>query len=383
MPAAFGEPRIQARAWCLLWSWAMAWSLVHAWHAGGSWHWFTQGSQVLFDDDPGTNLHLYARHPELQIGPLAFVVAAPMLLFQAGTARVVAIALMSTSGLVLLAGLWALVPPRRRSEARLLWAGATLLPVWAELATRAGHLDDVLALAFAVAAMRALVRGHPLLTGVFLAAAVDSKPWALAFAPMLLALPWRQWWKAAVVLVTGVLAAWLPFLLADPNTMAAARFTIRTSAFSGLRAMGFTDPATPPWDRPVQLLLGGVLGTLAVFRGRWPAVILLATGARILLDPKTYGYYTSGVLLGALAYDLMCGRSQWPRLTCLGLIMLYLPQVFPPAGNPFPPQLAGMLRVMYVAIAAGVVLLSPRRPDAERDKATDTTPTPRVPAPAS
>lgn len=99
--------------------------------------------------------------------------------------------------------------------------------------------------------------------------------------------------------------AWVPFLLYDGRTLIAARFTIPTATSSGLRALGFTYPHTPSWDRPAQLILGCLLGMLAVTRGRRTAVIVLGTAARILLDPEVYSYYTAGILLGAVAYDLV------------------------------------------------------------------------------
>jgi hypothetical protein len=182
----------------------------------------------------------------------------------------------------------------------------------------------------------------------------------LAFAPLLLALPRRDWWRAALAALAALMAAWLPFLLYDPGTLNASRFTISTAVSSGLHVLGFTDPQTPSWDRPAQLLLGCLLGTIAVVRGRWPAVILLATSARILLDPEVYGYYTSGVLLGAVAFELIVARYRLPWLTMTGALALQgvrmLGQVVP-----IPLEVMGWLRVGYVALVIAVVLLPARR----------------------
>jgi hypothetical protein len=344
------------RVWRWLWAWTGLWTLIQAKGAGGSWHYFAQGSRLLFADDGGEGLHLYAAHPELQIGPLTFLMARPFQLLGPMEGRVIAVVLMSLTGPPLLAVLWRLVPVPARSPHRLLAAGLLFLPVWGILGTHAGHLDDVLALACGVAAMYALNSGNAIATGLLIAAAADCKPWALAFAPLLLALPRRDWWRAALAAAAALMAAWLPFLLYDPSTLNASRFTIPTAVSSGLHVLGFTDPQTPSWDRPAQLLLGCLLGTIAVVRGRWPAVILLATSARILLDPEVYGYYTSGVLLGAVAFELIVARYRVPWLTMTGVLALHGVRML---GNvvPIPLEVMGWLRVGYVALVVAVVLL--------------------------
>jgi hypothetical protein len=349
-------PDTQARrVWRWLWAWTTLWTLIQVRGAGGSWHYFAQGSRLLFGDERGEGLHLYASHPELQIGPLTFLVARPFQLLGPMQGRVLAVLLMSLTGPPLLAALWRLVPAPVHRPSRLLVAGLLFLPVWQILATHAGHLDDVLALACGVAAMCALSSGNALATGLLVAAAADCKPWALAFAPLLLALPRRDRWRAAAVTVVVLLAAWLPFLLYDLGTLNASKFTIPTAVSSSLHVLGFTDPRTPSWDRPAQLLLGCLLGTIAVVRGRWPAVILLATSARILLDPEVYGYYTSGVLLGAVAFELITGRRPW--LTVTGMLALQGVRML---GHvvPIPFEVMGWLRVGFVVLVVTKGLFS-------------------------
>ena len=362
-----GGPR-PARVWWWLWCWTALWTAIRMPGGGGSWHYFTQGSGLLFGDDRGQGLHLYAAHPELQIGPVAFVVATPLRLLGSWPGRAVAVLLMSLTGPLLLGSLWRLVPPHARRPSRLLIAGLWFLPVWAELVTHAGHLDDVLALVFGIAAMRAVARGNPIAAGLLVAAAADSKPWAAAFVPLLLALPRGRAgggrWRAVVACALGVAVAWLPFLLYDPNTLTAARFAIPTAASSGLRALGFTGSRTPFWDRPAQLVLGCLLGAVAVVRGRWPAVILLATAARVLLDPEVYSYYTAGVLIGAVAYDLVMTTRRSPWLTIGAVAALHLARLISHVA-PVSLHDLGLLRVAYVAVAAVVVLrLAASRPPA-------------------
>lgn len=104
---------------------------------GGSWHYFAQGSRLLFGDDRGEGLRLYATHPELQIGPIAFLVATPLRLLGAMPGRLLALITMSLTGPLVLYALWHLVPARTRQPSRLLTTGLLFLPVWAELVTHA------------------------------------------------------------------------------------------------------------------------------------------------------------------------------------------------------------------------------------------------------
>lgn len=173
--SADGGPR-PARVWWWLWCWTALWTVIRLPGGGGSWHYFAQGSGLLFGDDRGQGLHLYAAHPELRIGPIAFVVATPLRLLGSWPGRAVAVPLMSLTGPLLLGSLWRLVPPHARRPSRLLIAGLWFLPVGAELVTHAGHLDDVLALVFGIAAMRAVARGNPIAAGLLVAAVACWRP---------------------------------------------------------------------------------------------------------------------------------------------------------------------------------------------------------------
>ena len=325
--------------------------------AGQSWHFFAQGGQLLLGAGPGTPFQLYAAHPDLQIGPLALVVSALTQLLGAHAAEIVALTAMSLTGPLVLAGVWRLLPGDERPRRfRLLFAGLVFLPVWSELTTHFGHLDDLLALCFSVAAMHAVARRHPVWAGLAIAAAADAKPWAAAFVPLLLALPRRQWLTALAAFTGGLAVAWLPFLLADPKTLAVARFTIPNDPSSALRVLGVTAPQTPWWDRSAQLALGIAGGCLAVRRGRWQAVPLIAMSARILLDPGVYAYYTSGVLLGTIIVDLVLARWRLPWATITGAALLYAARSTH-ALIPFTLHELGMLRLAF-AVAAPVAVLA-------------------------
>jgi hypothetical protein len=221
---------------------------------------------------------------------------------------------MSLTGPLMLAAVWRLVPAQeRRPRSRLLFAGLLFLPVWAELTTHFAHLDDLLALAFSVAALHAVDRRHPVWAGLALAAAVDAKPWAAAFVVLLLALPRRQWLIALAAFTGGIAVVWLPFLLANPRTLAVVHFTIPNDPSSALRVLGVTAARTHG-ARLAQLLLR-VKAARERFGRPLAAVLLVALAARIMLDPAVYAYYTSGALLGTIVIDLVVTRWRLPWVT--------------------------------------------------------------------
>jgi hypothetical protein len=325
--------------------------------AGQSWHFFAQGGRLIFASAPGAGLQLYAAHPDLQIGPLALALSGLLRVLGPGNGEATAVAAMSLTGPLILAAVWRLLPAHeRRRRSRLLAAGLLFLPVWTELTTHFAHLDDLLALGFSVAALHAVARRHPVWAGLALAAAVDSKPWAAAFVVLLFALPRRQWLAGLAAFGGGIAVIWLPFLLADPRTVSAVtQFTIPNDHSSALRVLGVMDPRTPWWDRSAQVLLGMAGGVVAVRRGRWPAVLLVAVAARILLDPGVYAYYTSGALLGTVVVDLVVTRWRLPWATATAALLLYAAR-FTHALIPFSLHQLGVLRLLF-AIGVPVMVL--------------------------
>ena len=328
--------------------WSLGWFVAMAWNGGAAWHFFVQGGRALADfRAPGGGLHVYAAAPVLQIGPLAFL-AAHAVITVAGRAGLFAAQLLGVAagGYVL----WQAHRLRRRS---VLAAAVFFVPVWMYLAVASTHLDDVLALTCAVAATAAAKAGRPWWAGILLGLAVDAKPWALGFAALLLLLPGiRAMMRGAIGTAVVVAAGWLPFFLADPGTVRLLHFSIVNSPLSALRVLGVTDPRTPGWDRPAQALLGVALGVVAVRRGHWAALILLAVAARVALDPGTNKYYAAGVAAGALLWDVAGSRWRWPWWTAGAMVTLYLSRWVP-----MPAAVHGSLTLAYclacVATVAG------------------------------
>jgi hypothetical protein len=361
------ERRTRRRIWSVLWAWTGFWALVHTPGGGYSWHYFSLAARLLAGSGPSSGLHVYGAHPELQIGPLAMVVAVPIRAINPALGTFIAPLLLTATGPLLLAGL---VRARDRfvehtSPLLLLSTGTLLLPVWTEVTTHYAHLDDVLAMGFAGGAVVAARYGSAAATGLLLAAAIDSKPWAAGFVVLLLVLPRHRRWAAAAVLALGVAAAWLPFVLGDPGTVSLTHFSIDNVDDSALRALGITSAGTPSWDRPAQLLLGVTAAWFALRRGRWQHVLLVVVAARLLLDPQTYPYYTSGLVLAAAVADLLSPGRRLPLWT-LGTATWYVVNelALPVA----PPEALGLLRL---AVCAGILATVTTVPDPAQRRPSD------------
>ncbi|MHA6761363.1 hypothetical protein [Streptacidiphilus sp. PAMC 29251] len=361
------EPRLGHKYRWVLAGWAGLWFLLDLLGGGYSWHYFAHGSALLFDGSralPPGGMHLYANYPDLQIGPVALVCAQALRMVGPANGLLAAQLAMSACGLMVLHLLErsaVLLNPdlARRPQPllrTLLVAGAAFLVLWESLAVHYGHLDDVLALLFAALAVRALAADSPALCGLCLGLAADSKPWALVFLPLVLVAGRTRRRYVAVYALAAVLLSWLPFVVADPGTLGAAQYAIVNEPSSALRALGVATAGTPSWDRMAQLVLGCSLGLLAVLRHRWPAVLLLGIGARIVLDPGVYDYYTAGILFGALCWELLGLRHPTPYWTLGCFVALYLaPRLTNDAA------LLGNLRLWLVLVLVGGVLLLPQR----------------------
>ncbi|MEU6496727.1 hypothetical protein ABZ890_41210 [Streptomyces sp. NPDC046984] len=339
---------------------------------GYSWHYFATGATLLFDGGaagaPSGGLHLYAHYPGLQIGPVTFVVAEVLRVLPPAAAQLAAQMVMMALGPLVLVQLRSAVHILRPSAAETramrvtaLVAGCAFSMVWASVAVYYAHLDDALALFFAVLVLRALAEGAPSLAGICLGLACDAKPWALVFAPLLWTAARGRRRYAAIPAAAVVAAAWLPFVLTDFGTLQAVGYTIINAPSSALRALGGSDPQTPPWDRAAQLLLGSALGALAIWRRHWQAVLLLGVSARLLLDPEVYDYYTAGLLLGTLSWELLGLHRPRPWWTLGSFITLYLaPRLLTS------PAVLGQIRLWTIVVLVASSL-APAAPDCALD----------------
>ena len=321
--------------------WAVLWFVVLARRGGIDWKFFSTGTSLLFGGHPpvipgitggaGTagpaglpgprppgGLDIFANYPALQMGPLSYLAAA--VIRNVVAAEVV----LQAAGLLivyLIDRIAEIARPGRDKPATLLAGGAVFLVAWSELAAAFAHLDDGLALLLAVLAVHAAVTDHPVMSGVAVGLAAAAKPWALVFLPVLLINP--KTIRAAAAAAATIAAGYAPFFIADPATMNASRFLIRNEPDSALRALGVAENYTPRWDRAGQVLLGCVLGTVAFLRKRWPAILMLAGGARIVLDPAAHSYYTPDIVTGALLLDMII-QTRIPVFTIVSFAALNL-----------------------------------------------------------
>ena len=367
-PAGLARQVGPRRLWVILVAWAVGWSLLAARGGGYSWHYFAEGSHLLIN--PGVNgggLHLYAAHPDLQIGPIALLVAVPLNALGPTGGRLGAELTLALLGPLLL---YVLVVARRRltgaspAPVLLLGTGLLVIPVWSEVATHFTHLDDALALSFCVLAVLAVIARRPYLSAGLLAAAIDSKPWAAGFVVLILALPSAKRWRAALLTALGVAGAWLPFVLADPMTLALSRFTIDNVDDSALHALGVHTANTPSWDRPAQAILGIVVAIVCVRRGRWAAVPLAVVAARLLLDPQTYPYDSSGLLVVTAILDLLTPGRRWPLWTAAAGTWYVANSV---GGALLQPEQVGALRALFMVGVLVTLCLLPDRTRRSRD----------------
>ena len=335
-------------AWAALW-----YVLVTRQGTATSWHFFRNSAASLFGAH-GDGLHLYARNPQWQFGPVTVVITRAITWVT--SSRLAAVGVMVGLGaigvlLVRLVGhrLWTGRPEADRVDRVVLLGAVAVVPVWLDLAARVAHLDDALAAVLVLAAAYALVRERPVATGVLLAVSAGAKPWAIPFVVMVLAFPGGERWRAAAGWVATMVVCWLPFVVADHHTLAAGSFTIHVQPGS-LLALAGVHGSTPTWVRPVQLVVALGLGALAVRRGRVLAVPLVVLLVRLALDPGAHTYYPAAVVAVALLWDV-AGRPRgmpcWSWSVAGGLYLTHYLGV-PPSAR---------AAVLAATVLAGVVLL--------------------------
>lgn len=350
-------------AWAGLAAWSVLLGAGHRRQLTRAWGYTQIGTRALAAGGPAGGLHLYSQRPELQIGPLTFLAGLPLLLTGDRARSPVLWAVLVAAGVVLVAVAVAAGAAARGAELRrstVVVGGVLVLWAWSVLAIPGGHLDDALALGFGLFAARARSDHRLVLTALAVAAAADAKPWALGFAALVVdpgAACARQL-RAGLVLVAGVVAVWLPFLLGDTDRSALFRFTIPDAADSALRALGWTGARTPGWDRPIEVAGGLVVGLAAVLRGRPGAVLLAVVAVRLLIDPGTHTYYTAGLVLAAFVFDLMCTRRVVPRATVIGFVGLFVPHLL--LGEAGAAEVRGLLRVLTCVVLL-LLTAAPRR----------------------
>jgi hypothetical protein len=324
-----GDARAEVRRDLLLWAavtaWTGGWAVRRATPSGISWHFFRAGAHLLVHPGmPDGGLHLYAAHPELQIGPIAFLVAAALSWLPNGAALIVGQVLM-TAVLPIGLFLWAPLVARPGRRIRIAGAALALAPTWTVLSVRWAHLDDAIACLLLGVAVRCSRDDRAVLTGLAVGLAAGAKPWAVLGLPLVLLLSRRL--AGAVVAGAALVAVWGPFLLVDPASTAAFHPAVGISSSSALSLLGYHGAVIPGWDRTAQLTLAPLAAMAAVRAGSWPAALLCGIAVRLALDPQDLAYYAAAAVLAAAAFDLFATRSRLPWITMLTALALWQPFV--------------------------------------------------------
>lgn len=302
----------QVEGWCvalirirwLLYGICIAGCLPLALVLWSDWHYYRDGANLLFSKHWA---ELYVLRPDIQIGPVALAIVRVLLplgplaqsIWVVGTA------------LLFLPTAWVAERILGGPSARLLVGTLIASPCWALTAVH-GQGGDCLILYLAVLSALLVQRDRALQAALAVGAASAVKPWAAPLIVMLWAVGRRRWLAmglAAAVLV----AAYLPFVIADPGTLQARLTQVRA------------DPASLPhllslgrgWIRPLQIVGGFLLTALMVVRGRWRSSLIAVTAFRVMFDPSTLAYYLAGPLVGALLVPSPAVLA----LTCMPLLL--------------------------------------------------------------
>lgn len=358
MPLRLIDRRPRKSVWLILSLWTIIWSAAQSVGGMYSWHYFVTGGTALVRPGmPGGGLHVYAAHPDLQMGPLTLLIAAIMVALSGPLNAFVAALIMTALGALnvkLLMDLRAHLRHEKASPRSTFYTGLVLIPSWSVLSVHYGHLDDVLALTLTTGAVVAAAQRRPWLTVLLLAAATSAKPWALPFAVLLLLHPVGRTRRVAAYVGLCALP-WLPFLLADHRTTSISSFTIVNAPDSALRALGVTAAQTPGWDRMAQVLLAVAIALWCLRIRRAFTIPAVVLAVRMLLDPGTYPYYTCGLVVACLYVDLTDRRRHVPW-TAAAVTAWFLIDLLPT--SILPPSISGDLRATFL-LTLLIVLVAP------------------------
>jgi hypothetical protein len=108
----------------------------------------------------------------------------------------------------------------------------------------------------------------------------------------------------------------------------------------------------------VQLGCALLAGGIAVWRKRWAAVPLVGIAMRVALDPQVFVYYTAGLVLAALAWDLLRSSRTIPVWALFSFVLLNDAYVVVDS-----PHARGALRlILTLGLVIAVLALPDRTP---------------------
>lgn len=359
----------------LLAGWAI---LCMVWAARGglySWHYFDFAGRLLSTSGPTGGVHIFGTHPELQFGPVTVIVAAALVHLAGPVGPTAGATFMLGLGVANLVALARIAEQLRGApvdRGRSIVVAALFAPMWSILAIHYGHLDDALALTFVTLGALAVARQKKWVSVILFALAAGAKPWAAPIGLLVLApfdgnhrngglLPvTRSQAHAAVGYLVLVLVPWLPFLLGENRTTDLGSFKIQVSNASTLVLFGSAGAGTPFWVRPAQLALAAAAALWCIRRGRWTWVPLVVVASRMIIDPGTYGYYTTGLVVSAAIVDAGTLRGfEWTALTTGWWV---IDSILQAGGHT---TVAASLRL---AVLAGLIIMAVAQPTGRRNR---------------
>lgn len=284
----------------------------------GDWDAFVDAGRAIVGS---AGLHVYVLHHDVQTGPLSLLLAW-LLGHTPRNGFVLAAVVTAALGLVCvrLYELTARVVGHRTDSDLLVLAGGCLAVfTWAKLGGY-GHLDDAITLTGAVVALHQLRAERPIRAGLAIGIGIAAKPWGIIFLPLVLATRPRDW---RAPLIAGAIAAtaWLPFLIGAPESLKAMRPTVNVAPDSVLALFGMTNASMPDWMRVAQLIACLSVAAALAFRCRPESVLAAAIAVRLATDPATWSYYTPGLVIGVLVWDVL-ERRRFPWATLIAVVGL-------------------------------------------------------------
>lgn len=297
-----------------------------------------------------SGLRVYADHPKIQSGPITLLLAGAVESIDPGGFVLVPIcsAALCFATIVALASLRG---ARERSPWMLLGGGLLLVAWWWYLALY-GHLDDALVLFLASIALVAIGRGGHVGAAVAVGLMLAVKPWAVFLLPLTLRPGEAGWRRISMPMVSVAVGAacWAPFLVASSGTLDGLRPPVQVAADSVVQLFGVAVGGDVPAAlRMAQLVVALAVVATVVWRGHPEAALLGGVAVRLALDPATWEYYTVGLVLGALAWDLERSRRRWPAATVTATLLV------PPDVWFELPELRSWLRLIGCALALALV----------------------------